>query len=252
MSDSDPTRRFSERAGNYALYRPGYPAAVLECLRRECGLTPETIVADIGSGTGILTRLFLDHGNRVFAVEPNDAMRLEAERALGDYAGFTSVNGRAEATTLPDNSVDLIAAGQAFHWFDAPASRVEFDRVLRPGGFVALVWNARAYQGDPFMAAYEQVLGEFGLGYNVVTHRAHSGDLDALFLNGREVRSFSHSRPLDFEALWGGFLSASYAPLPGDPRHAAMRDALRAAFDAHQRGDLVEFVYDTHLYFGRL
>jgi SAM-dependent methyltransferase len=252
MSDNDPTRRFSERASNYALYRPGYPAALLECLRRECDLTPETVVADVGSGTGILTRLFLDNGNRVYAVEPNEAMRREAEKALGGYSGFTSVDGRAEATTLPDHSVDLITAGQAFHWFDAPASRIEFGRVLRPGGFVALVWNARAYQGDPFMAAYEQVLGGFGLGYNVVNHRAHSGDLDALFLNGHEFRSFSHSRPLAFVALWGGFLSASYAPLPGDPRYTAMHQALSAAFDAHQRSGLVQFVYDTHLYFGRL
>jgi hypothetical protein len=96
------------------------------------------------------------------------------------------------------------------------------------------------------------VLGEFGLGYNAVTHRAHAGDLDALFLNGREFRSFSHSRLLDFEALWGGFLSASYAPLPGEPRYEMMRQALRSAFETHQVGGLVKFVYDTHLYFGRL
>jgi SAM-dependent methyltransferase len=252
MSEEDPTRRFSERAGNYARYRPGYPAAVLDCLRRECGLTPETVVADVGSGTGILTRLFLGHGNRVYAVEPNEAMRHEAERTLGGSTGFVSIDSRAEATTLPDNSVDMIAAGQAFHWFDAPACRVEFSRILRPAGYIALVWNARAYQGDPFMAAYERVLGEFGLGYNAVTHRAHAGDLDALFLNGRAFRSFSHARPLDFEALWGGFLSASYAPLPDDPRYEAMHKALRAAFEAHQESGLVRFVYDTHLYFGRL
>jgi SAM-dependent methyltransferase len=252
MSDTDPTRLFSKRADNYARYRPGYPADVLDCLRQECGLTPQTVVADVGSGTGILTRLFLDNGNRVYAVEPNEAMRLEAERTLGGYAGFVSVAGRAEATTLPNRSIDLVTAGQAFHWFDAAASRIEFGRVLRPGGFIALVWNARAYQDDPFMMAYERVLGEFGMGYTVVIHRAHSGDLDTLFANGRGFRSFSHSRSLDFDSLWGGFLSASYAPLPDDPRYGAMRAALQAAFAAHQRGGLVEFIYDTHLYFGHL
>jgi SAM-dependent methyltransferase len=252
MSDADPTRRFSARAGNYARYRPGYPPAVLECLRQECGLTPQSVVADVGSGTGILTRLFLDNDNRVFAVEPNEAMRREAEDALRDYTGFTSIDGRAEATTLPDHSVDLIVAGQAFHWFDAAASRIEFGRILRSGGYVALVWNARAYAGDEFMAAYERVLGEFGMGYTVVNHRAHSGDLDTMFPDGCAYRSFSHSRLLDFAALWGGFLSASYAPLPGDPRFEPMRYALQQLFDAHQAGGHIRFLYDTTLYFGRL
>ncbi len=252
MSGDDPTGRFSDRAGHYARYRPGYPPAVLDCLRQECGLTPRSVVADIGSGTGILTRLFLDNGNRVFAVEPNEAMRREAEEALREYAGFTSIAGRAEATTLSDRSVDLIAAGQAFHWFDAAASQVEFNRILRPGSYVALVWNARAYTGDEFMAAYEWVLGEFGMGYTVVNHRAHSGDLETLFPDGCEYRSFSHSRLLGFAALWGGFLSASYAPLPGEPHFEPMHDALRQLFVDHQKGGFIRFVYDTTLYFSRL
>ena len=252
MSDMDPTQRFSARADNYARYRPGYPADVVACLRDECGLTPQWFVADVGSGTGILTRLFLDNGNPVFAVEPNEAMRRAAERELADYAGFVSVNGQAEATTLAAHSVDLVAAGQAFHWFDGPASRVEFGRILRPGGIVALVWNARAYEGDPLMAAYEGVLAAHGLGYHAVNHRSHAGDLTALFTNGHTFRAFSHARYIDFATLWGGFLSASYAPLPGDARYEPMHDALRAAFDARQRDGQVAFRYDTHLYFGRL
>jgi SAM-dependent methyltransferase len=252
MTDQDPTRRFSQRAENYARYRPGYPSAVLDCLREEGGLTPMDIVADIGSGTGILTEMFLGNGNTVYAVEPNGAMRREAERLLGHQARFISVNGRAEATTLPDQSIDLVVAGQAFHWFDAAASSVEFGRILRPGGFVALIWNARDHRDDPLMTDYERVLGEFGLGYNTLTHRAHAGDLDTLFQNGRGLRTFTHTRPLDFETLWGGFLSASYAPLPDDPRYAPMYDALRAVFDAHQHDGRVMFLYETYLYFGRL
>lgn len=252
MNDPDPTQRFSARAENYARYRPGYPAAVIECLRAECGLTPASVVADIGSGTGILTKLFLENGNRVFAVEPNEAMRGAAEVSLGHIPGFVSVGGRAEATTLPDQSVDLIVVGQAFHWFDAAVSRVEFGRILRPGGFVALVWNARAYEDDPVMAAYEKVLAGYGMGYHTVTHRSHDGDMDTLFAHGREFRSFTHQRPLDFEAFWGGFLSASYAPLPGDQRYEPVREALGTVFEAHQRDGWITFLYETHLYFGRL
>lgn len=252
MSEQDPIRRFTNRAENYARFRPGYPQEVIDCLRRECELTPLSIVADVGAGTGILTGLFLRHGNRVFAVEPNEAMRREAERALAQYGGFTSIDGRAEATTLDDDSVDLVVAGQAFHWFDATASRVEFARILRPGGFVALVWNARAYQGDPLMEAYERVLGEHGMGYHFVRHRSHDRDMGLLFTEGYESRAFSQTRELDYDTFWGGFLSSSYAPLPGDPRYEPVRQQLRNVFEAHQRDGRVTFRYDTRLYFARL
>lgn len=252
MTISDPTKRFTTRAVNYARNRPGYPPAVLDCLREECGLTPDTIVADIGSGTGILTALFLENGNQVYAVEPNEAMRQQAEEALGKNPKFISIDGRAEATTLADGSVDLITAGQAFHWFDAAASRIKFGRILSPDGFVALVWNVRAYQDDPLMVAYEQVLASYGMGYHTVTHRAHAGAIETLFANGNQVRSFAYSRLLDFETLWGGFLSASYAPQSNDPRYEPMREALRQMFEAHQRDGYVTFRYNTQLHFGRL
>ncbi len=252
MTDPDPTRRFTDRADNYARYRPGYPAAVLACLRHECGLSPAHVVADVGSGTGILTEMFLANGNLVYAVEPNEAMRRAAEAALAHHPRFLSIGGRAEATTLADGGVDWVVAGQAFHWFDAAAARREFGRILRPNGYVALVWNARAYEGDALMADYERVLGEFGLGYTTVTHRTHSGDLATLFANGHEFRTFTHRRPLDFAALWGGFLSASYAPLATDPHYAALRAALEDVFERHAADGRVNFVYETHLYFGRL
>ncbi|HRN67929.1 MAG TPA: class I SAM-dependent methyltransferase [Promineifilum sp.] len=252
MSEQDPTRRFTDRVENYARYRPGYPSALLECLREECGLTPGSVIADIGSGTGILTEMFLDNGNPVFAVEPNEAMRQSAEISLARYPGFTSVNGRAEATTLPSSSIDLVTAGQAFHWFDATASRIEFGRILRPGGYVALVWNARDHEEDPLMAAYEHVLGEFGMGYTTVTHRSHDGDLDTLFINGRKFRSFTHTRRMNFATLWGGFLSASYAPSPNDAIYEPMRAGLRSVFETYQHDGQVTFIYKTHLYFGQL
>lgn len=252
MTNQDPTRRFTDRAENYARYRPGYPTAIIDCLRDECGLTPRSVIADVGSGTGILTAVFLANGNRVLAVEPNEAMRLEAERTLSGHDGFTSIDGRAEATTLDAGSVDWVVAGQAFHWFDAAASRVEFGRILRPGGYVALVWNARTWQDDPLMAGYERVLGEYGMGYHFVNHRSHGDDVDALFVSGYESHAFTHSRLIDYDTFWGGFLSSSYAPLPGDPRYEPVREQLKRVFDTHQRDGFVTFLYNTNLYFGRL
>lgn len=251
-SEPDPTERFSDRAENYARFRPGYPPAILECLRAEAGLTADAVIADVGSGTGILTELFLRDGHTVYAVEPNDAMRSAAESRLSENPNFISVPGRAEMTTLVDQSVDYITAGQAFHWFDVGLARIEFLRILRPAGFVVLVWNARKYRDDPFMAAYERILGDFGMGYHVVTHRSHRGDMETLFQHGWQVRVFTHERHLDFATLWGGFLSASYAPQPGDQHYESIRDALRDEFDRYQREGVVRFLYDTNLFFGHL
>ena len=152
-----PTGRFSRRVENYIKYRPGYPEAVLETLRAECGLTPQTVVADIGSGTGILAEMFLRNGNLVYGVEPNREMREAGERLLRGYPGFTSVEGTAQAATLADTSVDFIAAGQSLHWFDLEAAQAEFERVLKPRGRVAIVWNDRRDE-SPFMQAYRQLL----------------------------------------------------------------------------------------------
>ena len=131
---SDPTARFSSRVEDYIRYRPGYPAVIMDWLMRNCGLTAHARIADIGSGTGILSRMFLHFGCQVFGVEPNKDMRLAAERLLAGVKGFHSVDGRAEATTLPAGSVDFVTAGQAFHWFDPGPTRAEFRRLLTPGG----------------------------------------------------------------------------------------------------------------------
>src|SRR5689334_15561560 len=132
----DPTLRFSNRVDNYSKYRPTYPSAVLDLLAAECGLTSNALIADIGSGTGLLAELFLTNGNRVVGVEPNREMRAAGERLLANAPGFTSVDGTAEATTLAAGSVDFVTAGQAFHWFDRALARVEFARILKPEGWV--------------------------------------------------------------------------------------------------------------------
>ena len=165
MTFADAKQRFSNRVADYVRYRPSYPPALLDRLRSECGLRAESVIADIGSGTGLLSELFLKNGNRVFGVEPNEAMRLAGEEYLASYDGFVSVNGSAEATTLDDASVNFVTAGQAFHWFDQNAARAEFLRILKPAGWVVVIWNERLTDASPFVREYEDLLRKFGTDY---------------------------------------------------------------------------------------
>src|SRR5260370_29926783 len=167
MIFADAKQRFSNRAADYVRYRPGYPAAVLDLLRTECALRPSHVIADIGSGTGLLSKLFLENGNRVFGVEPNQEMRQAGELHLQSYRGFVSVEGSAEATALPAACADFVAAGQAFHWFEPEKPRREFQRVLRPQGWVAAIWNFREMEA-PFARAYEDILVKYGTDYTRV------------------------------------------------------------------------------------
>ncbi len=252
MPAANATQRFSNRVDNYVKYRPGYPPAVLDLLAGECGLTPQSIIADVGSGTGILSRMFLAHGNRVFGVEPNREMRQAAEQLLAGYPNFTSVDARAEATTLPEHSVDFVTAGQAFHWFDPPLARAEFQRILRPGGWVVLVWNSRDRDGSPFLQAHEQLLRTYSPEYARVNHQdATNDDVPGHFDPPFQRRTFPNPTLLDWKSLAGRLLSSSYAPLPGDPNFEPMMAGLRQVFDAHQVDGKVTMTYLTEVYFGR-
>ena len=250
----DPTRRFKGRAELYARHRPGYPGEVVALLEDECGLKAGSAVADVGSGTGILAAMLLAHGCRVFGVEPNAQMRAEGERALGSTPGFASVGGRAEATGLAAASVDLVTAAQAFHWFDWPRARAEFARILRPGGWVALLWNLRRKDADAFAVAYERLLLEYATDYERVDHAHVTDEVIAEFFRPSRCakRVFPNRQVFDYEALEGRLLSSSYAPAAGHPRHAPMLAALRALFERHNERGAVAFAYDTLVYFGRL
>ena len=252
---ADPTRRFSSRVADYIKYRPRYPRSVVELLRDECGLRPASVVADVGSGTGILSELFLRNGNRVYGVEPNREMREAGERLLADYENFVSVEGRAEATTLEGGSVDFVTAGQAFHWFDLEGARREFKRILRPGGWVVAVWNDWNAEASPFLRDYERLLIDFGTDYQEVCIRAgDDNDLVKPYFSPGEVRlkTFGNQQVFDFENLKGRLMSSSYAPEPGHPNFAPMIERLASIFDRHQEDSRVVFDYDTKVYYGQL
>ena len=254
---ADPTSRFSSRVADYVKYRPGYPAAVLRLLEEECGLTPTSVVADVGSGTGLLSELFLKNGNRVYGVEPNREMREAGERMLAPYANFVSVDGRAEATTLDEGSVDFVTAGQAFHWFEPAAARREFARILRGGGWVVLVWNDRRTAGTPFLEEYERLLLEYGTDYAAVSAKyMEESALSTLFgapeVNAPRTATFDNEQVFDFDGLRGRLTSSSYAPQPGHSRFDPMIRALEDLFRRHERDGRVVVTYDAKVFYGRV
>ncbi len=253
MPASNATSRFSNRVENYVRYRPGYPPEALQVLKTECGLTPQHVVADIASGTGIWTRMLLENGNHVFAVEPNQDMRQAGERLLAEFHEFTSIAGSAEATTLPDASVDFITAAQAAHWFDRERTRREFVRLLKRRGWLVLLWNERLTDSTAFLRAYEQLLLSFGTDYEEVRHERTTDAVNEFFdPQPYQERQFAMRQEFDYGGLEGRLLSSSYAPGPEHPNHAPMLRELRRIFDQHSQAGRVAFDYQTRLYFGRL
>jgi SAM-dependent methyltransferase len=248
-----PTERFSVRVDHYVKYRPGYPSEIIDLLTSNCGLHAQSLVADIGSGTGLLSRLFLDNGNKVYGVEPNAGMRDAAQRLLSHYPSFTSVSGTAEDTTLPGDSADFITAGQAFHWFKRLPAKREFSRLLRSHGRVVLVWNQRRVDSSIFLREYERILKTYSKDYSVVDHRNVGRDAITEFFSPRrfELARYDNHQDFDFEGLNGRLLSSSYAPSEDQPEYAPMIEELTRAFEQYQSNGTVRFEYDTMVYYGQ-
>lgn len=249
---TNSTTRFTTRVADYVRYRPSYPPALVDALIAACGLAPGATVADIGAGTGIWSKLWLERGFSVYAVEPNAAMRAAAEAALASQPGFHSVAATAEDTTLPEATVACVTAAQAWHWFDATAASREFRRIAEPGGWVALVWNARR-DNSPFLAEYDALIARYSSDYVQVNHRnVGADDLAAAFGTDLALLTAPNVQRFDFEGLAGRLLSSSYAPAAGHPQHAPMLTALRELFDRYQADGQVELAYETRAYYGRL
>ena len=250
----NPLARFSDRAEDYAKYRPHYSPDVVHALKEACGLTPEHLIADVGCGPGMLAEVFLENGNRVVGVEPNREMRIAGENYLAGHPNFSAVDGSAENTTLGDASVDFVIAGQAFHWFRPPEARVEFARILKSGGWAVLVWHDRSVDATPFLRAYEEFLREYSNDYEQVTHKylASYQALERFFApNPMHLIKQRNEQRLDFDGLRGRLLSSSYIPKSGE-RHDAMMEALPQLFSGHAADDCVVLEYDTKIYYGHL
>jgi len=253
MPASNATSRFSDRVDNYVRYRPGYAPEVLDALKAQCKLMPGHKIADIASGTGLWSRLLLENGNPVFGVEPNAEMRKAGARLMATFPNFTSVSGTAEATTLAAQSVDFVTAAQAAHWFDRRPARREFMRILKPGGWLVLLWNERLTHSTEFLREYEDLLLTYGTDYEDVRHERTTEAVNEFFDPAPfQEREFEMRQEFDYAGVEGRLLSSSYAPGPEHPQHAPMLRELRRIFDARAVQDRVAFEYKTRLYFGRV
>ena len=247
--------RFSSRVVNYVKYRPSYPQAIVDFMSAELCLTSTATIADVGAGTGKLTELFLENGNVVYAVEPNEAMMVVAQDLLGSRPNFYPIAATAESTTLPNECVGFIVAGQAFHWFDHDKAKVEFRRILKPGGVVLLIWN-EWQQSSPFLQAYQAIVAEYSVDYGAVNRKRVTGeskeDVFQRFWGDYQTRTFENVQLFDFEGVKGRLLSSSYSPLPDHPNHEPMLAALREAFAAFAENGRIPFIYDCHVHYGQL
>ncbi len=250
--NADATQRFGPRAAAYARARPGYPDTAIGELLRALGIGAGAHVVDLGSGTGLSSEAFLRAQMRVTGVEPNEAMRSRSLQRLARYPGFCAVDGRAEASGLPDRCADLVVAAQAFHWFDPAAARTEVLRIGAAPAHAALIWNDRRTEGSEFLRGYEELLLRLGRDYLEVRDRQQRPDGIERFFGNHRWRTIHavHADELDFEMLADRLNSASYVPAPGDPRYGPMMQDLRALFDATALAGRVSMEFETRIHFG--
>ncbi len=251
----DPKKRFSSRVENYIKYRPKYPQEVIEFLKEKKILSTDSVIADIGSGTGILSELFLKEGNLVYGVEPNIDMRNAGETILRKYSNFISMDGSAESTALDPNSIDIITAGQAFHWFNLEKAKLEFLRILKPEGWVILIWNRREKMNNEFLKEYEKFLLKYGTDYKAI--EKSKLDFDKFFRGNKSEKKYNRTKfdnyqIFNYNGLKGRLLSTSYIPLDDSPEYNNMLLDLKQLFEKHQKDGLIRFEYDTEVFYGQL
>ncbi|MFI5252203.1 MAG: class I SAM-dependent methyltransferase [Bacteroidota bacterium] len=254
ISSFNPKERFSNRVEAYLKYRPHYPAELIPYFKESINLSPDDVLADIGSGTGFLAELFLEAGNVVYGVEPNKEMREAGERYLRRYPKFRSIAGSAEQTFLNDHSIDILTAAQAFHWFERDNFRRECSRILRGKSVVCLLWNERNLDATPFLEEYEMLLKRFSTDYEQIRHdNVIEDDMRSFFGTGNFTSAkFPYDQKLDFDGIRGRLLSSSYVPSEDDPRSDEMLKSLERIFQSHQADNRVELLYVTKVYWGTL
>ncbi|NHJ47033.1 MAG: class I SAM-dependent methyltransferase [Asgard group archaeon] len=250
----EPTKRFSDRVDNYVKYRPTYPIELITKLQEEGIIEKTSTIADIGSGTGIFTKILLDSDYQVIGVEPNNEMREFAEEYLSNYSNFSSIAAPAENTTLEENSADVITTAQAFHWFDREKARKEFLRILKPNGYLVIIWNDRIRDKIPFPTAYNDLLKKYCLDHEVDNHYKITFDQITDFYGSTNVMVYTceNSQIFDYEGIKGRLLSSSYSPKENEPNFLPLIADLKTAFDNHQIKGKVKMEYNTKMHYGKM
>ena len=251
MSEKDPTKRFSDRVENYVKYRPSYPEKIIEELFAKGVITQNSVIADIGSGTGKFSELLVRKGVKVFGIEPNDDMRKAGEEFLSNYSIFQSIAGTAEATNLPNKSIDVITAAQAFHWFRIEETQKEFTRILKPNGYIVLIWNDRD-SDDAFQKEYDKLIVEHCPEYRINDHRNISHNDLEIFYKTDKITQFKceYNQSFDFESLRGRLESSSYTPASDHENYQPMITKLKEIYNKYQKNGQVKFVYRTVMTYG--
>lgn len=245
----DNKSRFSGISECYSRFRPGYPRELINVLTEKFGMGKESVVADIGSGTGKLSEIFLENSNIVYCVEPNNDMRMKAKKDLSHFASATIINGSAENTTLPDHSIDFITAGQSFHWFDPELSKKEFLRILKPKGVVTLIWNDRVQSSQGINKEYEEICKKYSRDYHRSGSLAIDYEIIVNFLGpDYELFGLKNIQRMDLESLKGRYFSASYSIKPDDENYEKLLSDLETAFRNNEKDGLVCLEYETKVY----
>ena len=249
ITEYKPTERFKGLVETYRKYRPSYPTQIFDILNHRYGFDDKHITADIGSGTGIFTKLLVDNTNVVYAIEPNEEMRLAAEFEFSNANHFISIDGSAEQTKLDDKSVDYIFSAQAFHWFNYEKTIPEFYRIINADGKIVLIWNERS-SSKGFMFGYENLLSKFCPDYNNVNHKnIDDKTIKSLFENKNiDCFNLDNSQELTFDQISGRVRSTSYCPKEDNPVFTELFTFLENMFTIYSEKGLVTFEYNTKVY----
>lgn len=245
--------RFTGRVEDYERYRLGYPLEMLRTLESKCMLRLRHFIADIGAGTGLLSQLFLEHGNAVIAIEPNPEMRAACERLASFWPGLTVKNATAEDTGLPDTCVDVIGVGRAMHWFDFEAAMREFRRILRPNGWIVLAANGRSGLSKQ-EHELEHIFVEHAPDYKHVKERyqVHHQVTPQLRPESLVRKKIYGEQHVTLDHFLGQVQSYSWTPRLGDPRHEPMQKALREHFDHWHTGGVLHMKTACYITAGQL
>lgn len=253
-SHLNSTKRFGNRVENYAKYRPSYPNEILESINEKMQKKSDYIIADIGSGTGIFSKLLLKTEKIVFGIEPNFEMREYAENYFVENKKFISINGTAENTGLKENSVDLITVAQAFHWFEVEPTKKEFIRIAKDDAYLMLIWNDRKIEKSGFSYEYEEMLKKECSEYSEVSHKnIIDKDIEEFYSpNKVEKIVFSNSQIFNYEELKGRLMSSSYVPVDNKEKMDRILKNLADIFERNSQEGKVKFEYNTTVYMGKI